>query len=236
MLARDAERQSKSPMPAAHSRPRRVRYCVSGVPRVEPPKGRVGAIARMTGGPLLRDAKGKSSGENTVMDFEHGLDFRSLDDAVAHARRCLSAGYDRTGNWDLAQTCRHLTDWLRAPLEGPPQIPWWMGVPMAIIRLTLGPRILKQFLGKRQLPVGMGTIDATIHPPEVDANAAVAAFAAMVAQFKSHTGPLMRPSPLLNRLEREQTLELQIVHCMHHFGRLTPRSGIGAGTREDLAQ
>ena len=159
-------------------------------------------------------------------DFEHGLDFRSLDDAVAYARRCLSAGYDRTGNWDLAQTCRHLTDWLRAPLEGPPPMPWLMRLPMAIIRLTLGPRILKQFLGNRRLPVGMGTIDATVHPPESNANAAVAAFAAMVAQFNSHTGPLMRPSPLFNRLEREQTLDLQIVHCMHHFGR--PQAALGS--------
>ena len=166
-------------------------------------------------------------------DFEHGLDFRSLDDAVAYARRCLSAGYDRTGNWDLAQTCRHLTDWLRAPLEGPPPMPWLMRLPMAIIRLTLGPRILKQFLGNRRLPVGMGTIDATVHPPESNANAAVAAFAAMVAQFNSHTGPLMRPSPLFNRLEREQTLDLQIVHCMHHFGRLKPHSGIVADTTEN---
>jgi hypothetical protein len=171
-----------------------------------------------------------------VPDFEHGLDFRSLDDAVAYARRCLSAGYDRTGNWDLAQTCRHLTDWLRAPLEGPPTMPWLMRAPMAIIRLTSGPRILKQFLGNRRLPVGMGTIDATVHPPESNANAAVAAFAAMVAQFNSHTGPLMRPSPLFNRLEREQTLDLQIVHCMHHFGHLKPHSGIVAGTTENLAQ
>jgi Protein of unknown function (DUF1569) len=171
-----------------------------------------------------------------VPDFEHGLDFRSLDDAVSHARRCLSAGYDRTGNWDLAQTCRHLTDWLRAPLDGLPPMPWLIRPPMAIIRLTVGPRILKQFLGNRRLPVGMGTIAATVHPPESNANAAVAAFAAMVAQFNSHTGPFMRPSPLFNRLEREQTLDLQIVHCMHHFGHLKPRGGIVADTTENLAQ
>jgi hypothetical protein len=50
-------------------------------------------------------------------------------------------------------------------------------------------------------------------------------FAAMVPQFNSHTGPFMRPSPLFNRLERQQTLDLQIVHCMHHFGHLKPHSG-----------
>ena len=77
-----------------------------------------------------------------------------------------------------------MTDWLRAPLEGPPPMPWLMLLPMAIIRLTVGPKILKQFLGNRRLPVGMGTIDATVHPPESNANAAVAAFAAIVAKYR----------------------------------------------------
>src|SRR5258708_19935290 len=98
--------------------------------------------------------------------FEHGRDFRSLDDAVAYARRCLSAGYERTGNWDLAQTCRHMTDWLRAPLDGPPPMPWLMKLPMAVIRLTLGPGLLKKFLAERRLPVGMRTVAATDHLPE----------------------------------------------------------------------
>lgn len=159
-------------------------------------------------------------------DFEHGLDFRSLDDAVAHARLCLSAGYDRTGNWDLAQTCRHLTDWVRAPIEGSPPMPWLMRPLMAVIRLTMGPKILKDLLTKRRFPAGLGTITSTVHPPEAEATAAVAAFAEAVALFNTHTGPLKQPSPLFNKLEREQALELQIVHCMHHFGRLKPRSGI----------
>jgi hypothetical protein len=171
-----------------------------------------------------------------VPDFEHGLEFRSLDDAVVYARRCLSAGYDRTGNWDLAQICRHLTDWLRVPLEGLPPMPWMMKPLMAILRFTVGPRILKQFLGNRRFPVGLGTINSTVHPPESDANAAVAAFAAMVARFNSHTSPFLRPSPLFNKLEREQTLELQIVHCMHHLGHLKPHSGIIGDVTENLAK
>ena len=156
--------------------------------------------------------------------FEHGLDFHSLDDAVVYARLCLTAGYDRTGNWDLAQTCRHMTDWLRAPLDGPPPTPWLMKLPMAIIRLTLGPGILRRFLTERKLPAGMGTIESTVHPPESDATAAVNEFAATAARFAAHTGPWLRPSPLVDKLDREQALALQLVHCMHHFGRLRPRS------------
>src|SRR5262249_6271459 len=110
------------------------------------------------------ESQASDAWRNSVPDFEHGLDFRSLDDAVAYARRCLSAGYDRTGNWDLAQTCRHLTDWLRAPLDGPPPVPWLMGLPFAIIRFTFGPWIIKQVLRHTRLPLGMGARDSTQQP------------------------------------------------------------------------
>jgi hypothetical protein len=139
--------------------------------------------------PLLSVAFGGPKWDKSMAVFEHGLDFRSLDDAVAYARLCLTAGYDRTGNWDLAQTCRHMTDWLRAPLVGPPPTPWLMKLPMAMIRLTLGPGILRRFLTERKMPAGMGTIKSTVHPPESDATAAVNEFAATAARFAAHTGP-----------------------------------------------
>ena len=78
-------------------------------------------------------------------------------------------------------------------------MPWLMRLPMAIIRLMLGPRILKQVLGNRRLPVGMGTIDATVHPPESNANAAVAAFAAMVAQIQRAHRPAHAPISLVQQ-------------------------------------
>jgi hypothetical protein len=159
-----------------------------------------------------------------MADFEHGLDFRSLDEAVAYARQCHAEGYDRTGNWDLAQTCRHMTDWLRAPLDGPPPMPWLMKFPMTVIRWTLGPGLLKKFLTERRLPAGMGTVKPTLHAPEPDATDAVEEFAATAARFTAHTGPWLRPSPLFGKLDPERTLAIQLVHCMHHFGRLKPRA------------
>jgi hypothetical protein len=89
--------------------------------------------------------------------------------------------------------------------------------------MTLGPGLLKKFLAERQLPVGMRTVAATEHLPEADPTAAVEEFAATAARFAGHTGPFERPSPLFGKLDRERTLELQLVHCMHHFGRLQPR-------------
>jgi hypothetical protein len=156
--------------------------------------------------------------------FEHGLRFSSLDDAVAYARRCLARGYDQTGNWDLAQTCRHMSDWLRAPLDGLPKMSLLMKLTMGMLSRTSGPVMVRRFLSDRRLAAGMGTLNSTVHPPEADATAAVEEFATVAARFTAHKGPWLRPSPLVVNLDPKQTMELQIVHCMHHFGRLKTRN------------
>jgi hypothetical protein len=158
-----------------------------------------------------------------VADFEHGLQFSSLDDAVVYARRCLAHGYDQTGTWDLAQTCRHISDWLRAPLDGLPKMSWSMKLAMAVLSRTAGPGIVRKFVSNRRVPIGMGTLNSTLHPPEADATAAVEEFAAVAGRLIAHKGPWLRASPLVVHLDPKQMMELQIVHCMHHFGRLKPR-------------
>ena len=157
-----------------------------------------------------------------MADFEHGLRFENLNDAVAYARRCLTHGYEQTGNWDLAQTCRHMSDWLRAPIDGLPKMSWLMKLLMAVLSRTAGPGMVRKFLSDRRLPGGMGTLNATVHPPEPDATAAVEEFAVVAARFIAHKGPWLRPSPLVGNLDPKQVMELQVVHCMHHFGRLNP--------------
>ena len=74
-----------------------------------------------------------ADGKKPMPTFDHGLDFRDLDDAVAYARRYLNDGYEQTGQWDLAQTCRHLSDWMKVPMDGAPQIPLLMSLTMAVV-------------------------------------------------------------------------------------------------------
>ena len=81
-----------------------------------------------------------------MADFEHGLRFENLNDAVAYARRCLTYGYEQTGNWDLAQTCRHMSDWLRASFDGLPKMSWFMKLLMAVLSRTAGLGMVRKFL------------------------------------------------------------------------------------------
>jgi hypothetical protein len=155
--------------------------------------------------------------------FDHGLNFRNLNDAAAYAQRCLDDGYERTGHWDLAQTCRHLSDWMKVPMDGTPKIPLLMNWVMAVVSRTIAPKMLRRILAERKMQSGLGTIAATVHPPEADAAAAVEEFAKAAARLTAHGGP-WQWSPLFRTADREQSIGLQLVHCMHHFGRLKPRS------------
>ena len=155
--------------------------------------------------------------------FDHGLNFRNLDDAVAYAQRCLNDGYERTGHWDLAQTCRHLSDWMKVPMDGAPQIPLLMSLTMAVVSRTIAPRMLRRILADRKMQSGLGTVAVTVHPPDADAAAAVEEFATIAARLATHAGP-WQWSPLFRTVDRERSVGLQLVHSMHHLGRLKPRS------------
>lgn len=155
--------------------------------------------------------------------FNHGLDFRNLEDAAVYARRCLDNGYERTGNWDLAQTCRHLTDWMKAPMDGGPKIPVIMSLVLAVVSRTIAPGLLRKVLAERKMQSGMGTVTATEHPPEADAAAAVEEFISTAARLNAHPGP-WQWSPLFRTPDRERSIDLHLVHCMHHLGRLEPAS------------
>jgi Protein of unknown function (DUF1569) len=99
-----------------------------------------------------------------------------------------------------------------------------MNLTMAMLSRTAGPGMVRKFLSDRRLPAGMGTLNSTVHPPEADATAAAEEFATVAARFIAHKEPWLRPSPLVVNLDPKQMMELQIVHCMHHFGRLKTRN------------
>ena len=57
------------------------------------------------------------------------LTFDTLDAAVRDAEYLLAAGYDRAGNWDLAQCLDHLAAWLTYPVSGFPKAPLPISTP-----------------------------------------------------------------------------------------------------------
>lgn len=151
------------------------------------------------------------------------LRFNHLDDAVREAEALLSTGYDRAGNWDLAQTCGHLAEWMRFPIEGFPRAPLPVRAILWIVGITFARRKLRKTLDANEMPAGGPTFRETIPPPGGNDADAVERLRQMVERFKNHDGPL-HPSPLFGDLDRETATRMQRLHCAHHLGFLVPRS------------
>lgn len=149
------------------------------------------------------------------------LRFNDLDEVVREVESLRASGYDRAGKWDLAQTCAHLADWMRFPLDGFPRPPAPIRAMLWALKKTVGQRKLRQYLEAGAMPSGKPTLPETVAAAGGDETVAVERLRQTVARFKAYSGPL-HPSPLFGELDKETATRLQLVHCAHHLGFLVP--------------
>ncbi|MCA9041028.1 MAG: DUF1569 domain-containing protein [Planctomycetaceae bacterium] len=151
------------------------------------------------------------------------LKFESLQEAVTDAENLLTNGYEKAGNWDLAQCSHHLALWMSYPIEGFPK----MGFPMNFIawmmRHTIGPRWIGKIIDSGNWPTNSPTDQRTVATPGGNDAEAVAELKAAVDQLLKHDGPL-HPSPAFGMMEKERLIELHKSHTAHHLGFLIPKS------------
>ena len=150
------------------------------------------------------------------------LTFSTLDDVVRDAEGLLATGYDKAANWDLAQVCSHLAEWLRFPVEGFPKLPLFLRPVFWLFRNTIGQAKRLKYTAEG-MPSGKPTMPQTVAPPGGDAAAAVAKLKETVERFKAHAGPI-HPSPLFGPMTKDEALRLQLKHCEHHLSFLVPRT------------
>jgi hypothetical protein len=150
------------------------------------------------------------------------LAFRDLDAAVQDARSLHCGGYVQAGNWDLAQVCGHLADWMRFPLDGFPKPPLPIGLMLWSMRHAVGRRMLRKILQSGSMSAGGPTMPETVPQPGGDEAAAVERFEHVGARFQAHEGPFHR-SPLFGDMDRETLTRLQLSHCSHHLSFLVPK-------------
>ena len=150
------------------------------------------------------------------------LTFATLDDAAKDAENLLARGYDRAGNWDLAQCCRHLSEWMRFPLDGYPKVPLPLKPVMWLMKVTLGKKMLLKILTTGKFDTGGQTLKQTIPAPGGDEPAAVAQLRVVVERFAKHDGPF-HPSPLFGPMTRDEWTRLNLAHAAHHLSFLVPK-------------
>jgi hypothetical protein len=148
------------------------------------------------------------------------IEFSTLDEVVADLNHLLANGYEKAGNWDLAQVCGHLNEWMRYPVEGYPKAPKIMW----LFKVLFGRSMLKKLLKNKRFDPGTRTLKATIPQAGGDPVAAVATLKNTIEKFKNHQGEYF-PSPLFGSWTREEATLLQLIHCANHLSYLIPKGG-----------
>lgn len=150
------------------------------------------------------------------------ITFAHLDELVADAERLHTVGYECAGQWDLAQVCGHLSEWMRYAIDGYPPTPWPLRPIVWVLGKTIGRRSLRKTLATDTMPGGTPTLRQTIPTSGADEEAAVAELRATVARFQAHEGPY-HASPLFGPIDRATMTRLQLIHGAHHLSHLIPK-------------
>jgi hypothetical protein len=157
------------------------------------------------------------------MPTRRNLTFGGLDAVARDAEHLLAVGYEKAGNWDLAQACGHVAEWMRFPLDGYPKVPLPLRPVMWLARITVGRSVRDRILATGTFETGGRTMTETIPAPGGDPAAAVAKLRETVARFQAHAGDF-HPSPLFGRMTRDEWVRLNLAHAAHHLSFLVPRA------------
>ena len=144
------------------------------------------------------------------------LQFANLQAASDEAQSLLQSGYDRCGNWSLAQICRHLRLVQDPSIDGYPR---WMSLfafLRPVMRRTLLPRLMQG-----NSPIGIPTSPVFVPPAELDDADEVLLFHRSVDRFKSHQGNYAA-HPGFGRMDRDALETLHAAHAAHHLRFLKP--------------
>src|SRR5262249_52479942 len=117
--------------------------------------------------------------------------------------------------------CGHLAEWLRFGLDGYPKLPWPVRLVCRALQPLIGRRLLRRVLARRAMPTGWRTLRESVFPPGADA-AGVERLRRAHERFNAHVGRF-HLSPLIGELDREEWLQLHLIHCSHHLSFLLPK-------------
>lgn len=145
------------------------------------------------------------------------LQFEKLEQAIAECRRLLDSGYQKTGNWSLANACQHVRLTIESNMQG---YPWWMSMAAPIrpfMRVFMLPKLLRG-----DSPKGLPTAGMFVPSGESSDREEVEAFAKCVESFLHHQGKL-HPHPGFGLLPKDQFEQFHASHMAHHLGFLLPK-------------
>jgi hypothetical protein len=150
------------------------------------------------------------------------LRFSDLDAVVADVKNLQARGYERAGNWNLAQVCGHLALWMSYSIDGYPKPGLVIGGVLWLMKISVGGRWKRKMLESGTMASGKPTMPSTVPSAEADAAAEANRLSETVRRFKGYLGDI-HPSPLFGALTRDEATRLQLIHSAHHLSFLVPK-------------
>ncbi|QDV57409.1 DUF1569 domain-containing protein [Rosistilla oblonga] len=145
------------------------------------------------------------------------IHFENLSDAAAQCDQLLQSGYERNGNWSLAQICNHMRMTIDSSIDGYPK---WMaiGKPLRpLLRWLMLPKLLRG-----DSPAGIKTASTFVPAEDLSDAEEVALFTESVRRFQTHTGYL-HPHPGFGKFDHASLEQFHACHAAHHLGFLAAR-------------
>ena len=144
-------------------------------------------------------------------------------DEVESDLRALQQGYKQNGAWDLSQNAKHLNDWLGFPMDGFPKAPIFLRALFAVIRGTVGKRMLATILAEQKMKDGLPTAPETVHLEDAEVDSVINKLIETIHRFRDYEGEV-HPSPLYGAMDKSTAEKLQFVHFAHHLSWLSPKN------------
>jgi len=151
------------------------------------------------------------------------LTFANMTEVRRDVETLRRRGYTKAGNWNLAQVCKHLGQWISFPVTGYPKNGPVMTFIIFMLRNTLGKRSGREILRTGKFPSRWRTLKITLPPPDTDEATSIRELEEAIVRWEQHHGEYI-PSPLFGRLTREEWLRMQLIHCAHHLSHLVPNA------------
>lgn len=146
------------------------------------------------------------------------LQLKGLPDVIAECEQLLRTGYTKSGNWTLAQICRHIRLTIESNMDG---YPIWMtvlGYPLRpILRRIALPKLLSG-----NSPNGIPTAGMFVPPGGLDDSAEVERLKDCVTRFVASSAPL-HGHPGFGNMTHDQFNQFHAAHAAHHLSFLHPQ-------------
>jgi hypothetical protein len=150
------------------------------------------------------------------------LKFNNLDEMMDDVRSLNENGYISNGNWKLGQTCGHLANWMRYPLDGYPVAPLPIRMIFWVMQKTVVPGMKRKILAEGFKGGMMTAPESVPKQDELTDQQGVDQLQEVVDRLLAFKGELY-PSPLFGEVDKPMQIKVSLLHAELHLGYLEPK-------------